>query len=199
MDVLLDHIAIAAERLEDGVAWVEEQLGVRMAGGGEHAAMGTHNRLLSLGPSEYLEVIAINPEAPRPKHARWFGLDRFQGSPRAVAWVMRATDLGALRLPEAVGPPMALSRGELAWRLTVPASGEGPFDGLYPSLIEWAGVHPAPRLPDLGLRLAALEISHPEITALAASLPGRDGRLQFTHGAPGLHLRLTTPEGERLL
>ena len=23
--------------------------------------MGTHNRLLSLGPSEYLEVIAVNP------------------------------------------------------------------------------------------------------------------------------------------
>ncbi|WP_372841227.1 VOC family protein [Phaeovulum sp.] len=199
MDIMLDHIAIAAARLEDGVAWVEEQLGVRMSGGGEHAAMGTHNRLLSLGPSEYLEVIAVNPEAPRPKHARWFGLDRFEGSPRAVAWVMRATDLDALRLPEGVGAPMALSRGELSWRLTVPTSGEGPFDGLYPSLIEWAGVHPAPRLPDLGLRLTALEISHPEITALAASLPGRDRRLHFAHGTPGLRLRLNTPEGERLL
>lgn len=199
MGAVLDHVAIAAASLEEGVAWAEARLGVRLAPGGEHPAMGTHNRLLSLGPSEYLEVIAVNPDAPRPAHPRWFGLDRFAGPPRAVAWVMRVADLAASRLPEAVGPPMALRRGDLAWRLTVPPGGLGPFDGLYPSLIEWAGAHPAPRLPDLGLRLLELEISHPEITALAASLPGRDARITFSHGAPALRLRLATPEGERLL
>ncbi|MBW6506253.1 MAG: VOC family protein [Rhodobacteraceae bacterium] len=199
MDAVLDHVAIAAASLDEGVAWVEARLGLRMAPGGEHPAMGTHNRLLSLGPSEYLEVIAVNPDAPRPAHPRWFGLDRFTGPPRAVAWVLRVPDLDAQPMPAGVGPPMALSRGDLAWRLTVPAGGQGPFDGLYPALIEWAGAHPAPRLPDLGLRLARLEITHPEITALAASLPGRDARVSFAHGAPGLRLRLATPEGERLL
>jgi hypothetical protein len=199
MQPVLDHVAIAAASLAEGVAWVEAQLGVRMAPGGEHPAMGTHNRLLSLGPSEYLEVIAVNPQAVRPTYPRWFGLDDFAGGPRPVAWVLRTADLAALRLPAAVGPPMALRRGDLAWRLTVPASGQGPFDGLYPALIEWADAHPAPRLPDLGLRLLRLEISHPEITALAASLPGRDARIGFAHGAPALRLRLATPEGERLL
>lgn len=197
MAAVLDHVAIAAASLGEGVAWVEERLGVRMAPGGEHAAMGTHNRLLSLGPQEYLEVIAVNPDAPRPTHPRWFGLDRFAGPPRVAAWVLRVPDLDARPLPDGVGPPMALRRGDLAWRLTVPAGGLGPFDGLFPSFIEWAGAHPAPRLPDLGLRLAALEITHPEITALAALLPGRDARIAFAHGAPGLRLRLDTPEGER--
>lgn len=192
----LDHVAIAAASLAEGVAWVETRLGVRLAAGGVHAAMGTHNRLLSLGPSEYLEVIAVNPAAPAPPYRRWFGLDDFAGQPRPVAWVARTDDLAALALPEGVGAPMALSRGDLKWRLTVPKTGQGPFDGLFPALIEWAGAHPAPRLPASGLRLMALEISHPEITALAASLPIRDPRIGFRHAAPGLRLRIATPSGE---
>ena len=199
MQPVLDHVAIAAARLEEGVAWLEAQLGVRMAPGGEHPAMGTHNRLLSLGPSEYLEVIAVDPGARSPVQARWFGLDRFRGPPRPVAWVLRVPDLDALNLPAAAGAPMALRRGDLAWRITVPQGGQGPFDGLYPALIEWAGPHPAPRLPDPGVRLLELQLSHPEITALAASLPGRDARLRFAQGAPALRLRLATPAGECLI
>jgi hypothetical protein len=59
-----DHLAIGAETLDEGVEAVEAALGVPLAPGGGHPAMGTHNRLLSLGPGEYLEVIAIDPDAP---------------------------------------------------------------------------------------------------------------------------------------
>ncbi|MEO7742546.1 MAG: VOC family protein [Usitatibacter sp.] len=45
----LDHLVIAAATLEEGVRYVEAQLGVTMGPGGKHATMGTHNRLLSLG------------------------------------------------------------------------------------------------------------------------------------------------------
>ena len=62
----LDHLVVSAATLAEGVAYVEEALGVAMAGGGEHAHMGTHNRLLSLGPSDYLEVIAVDPLYARP-------------------------------------------------------------------------------------------------------------------------------------
>ena len=196
MRVELDHVAIAAASLAEGVAWVETRLGVVLAGGGEHAAMGTHNRLLSLGPSEYLEVIAVNPAAPAPPHRRWFGLDDFSGAPRPVSWVARTDNLAAMHLPADVGAPMALSRGDLKWRLTVPASGLGPYDGLYPSLIEWQGAHPAARLPPSGLHLLALELSHPEITGLAASLPLGDARIGFRNAAPGLRLCINTPSGE---
>jgi len=196
MRVELDHIAIGAASLAEGVAWVEARLGVTLAAGGEHATMGTHNRLLSLGPSEYLEVIAVNPAAPAPPHRRWFGLDDFSGAPRPVSWVVRTDNLAAMHLPADVGAPMALSRGDLRWRLTVPASGQGPYDGLYPSLIEWQGAHPATRLPPSGLRLLALELSHPEITGLAASLPLADARIGFRSAAPGLRLCFATPSGE---
>ena len=64
-----DHIAISAQTLEDGVAAVEAALGVKMAGGGQHPHMATHNRLLGLGDL-YLEVIAIDPAAPAPAWPR---------------------------------------------------------------------------------------------------------------------------------
>lgn len=71
----LDHIVVAARSLEEGSAWVEAALGVKMLPGGKHALMGTHNRVLSIGNGRYLEVIAIDPEAPPPARPRWFGLD----------------------------------------------------------------------------------------------------------------------------
>ncbi|MEL6648491.1 MAG: VOC family protein, partial [Pseudomonadota bacterium] len=42
----LDHLAIAAETLEDGREAVEAALGVSLQPGGQHAHFGTHNLLL---------------------------------------------------------------------------------------------------------------------------------------------------------
>ena len=84
-----DHLVIAARSLDEGTAYVEAVLGVKLSPGGQHGHMGTHNRLLSLGPLEYLEVIAVEPGAPAPptgsgrsirtpaspaENARWFVL-----------------------------------------------------------------------------------------------------------------------------
>lgn len=168
-----DHIAISAATLDEGVAYVERALGATPVPGGHHPLMGTHNQLLSLGPGEYLEVIAIDPEAPHPGRARWFDLDRFEGPPRITNWVARTNEIDtALGLaPADSGLPLALTRGDLAWTMAVPSTGRLPFDGAFPALIEWDGaIHPADRLPDAGLRLAALEISHPENAALEAAL-----------------------------
>ena len=60
MHTVFDHIVFGASSLEAGAAWLEQQLGVPLAPGGEHVKMGTHNRLLRLGELTYLELIAIN-------------------------------------------------------------------------------------------------------------------------------------------
>jgi hypothetical protein len=57
--------------------------------------MGTWNRLLSLGPEEYFELIAIEPGAPGPAQPRWFDLDNFAGPTRATTWICRCDDLDA--------------------------------------------------------------------------------------------------------
>lgn len=156
-----DHLVVAARTLDEGVAWVEARLGVKMAGGGKHATMGTHNRLLKIGPREFLEVIAIDPEAPPPARARWFELDapamraRLARGPALVHWVERTGDLdAALReYPESVAI-LALERGAHRWRIGVPAGGRFPGGGALPTLIQWeAGPHPADVLPESGCAL----------------------------------------------
>jgi Glyoxalase-like domain len=63
----LDHPVITAPTLTAGTAWVESTLGVTPQPGGKHQRMATHNALLSLGDSTYLEVIAPDPAASRPE------------------------------------------------------------------------------------------------------------------------------------
>lgn len=200
----LDHIAISAERLEAGAAEVERALGLPLQGGGQHAAMGTHNRLLSLGP-DYLEVIAIDPEGSAPAQPRWFDLDSFAGQTRATTWICRCDDLEAAlaAAPEGAGVPWDLARGELSWRMAVPVDGKLPLGGLFPALIEWQGpAHPAPRLTDLGARLVGLRLFSPEAAALRAALAPliEDARVAVIAApAPRMEAVIATPTGEVVL
>lgn len=197
----LDHIAIAAETLEAGVAWVEKRLGVKMGPVGHHPQMGTHNRLLSLGPSEYLEVIAVDPEAVPPARPRWFDLDRFQGAPRVQNWITRTGQLevACTAAPDGIGTPMALRRADFRWRMVVPEDGVLPFDGAYPALIQWDSGDPAPQLPDQNVRLTALCVIHPKATDLQARLGPqlKDARIRFETGAnKELTAIFDTPNGQ---
>ncbi len=199
----LDHLAISAEDLGAGAEVVESALGVRLSPGGEHPLMGTHNRLLGLGPI-YLEVIAINPSAPPPGRPRWFDLDHFSGPPRLTNWVARCDDLDAAlaAAPPGTGAATDLQRGDLRWRMGVPQDGRLPFGEAFPALIQWqAGGHPCERLPDSGCRLTALEISHPEPDALRTALGHFFAQLPVTisAGAVALRAEIATPHGRRNL
>ncbi|MEM9756295.1 MAG: VOC family protein [Pseudomonadota bacterium] len=196
----LDHLVISATQLGPGATEVEARLGLSLSPGGVHAAMGTHNRLLSLGASDYLEVIAIDPAAPAPQQARWYDLDRFSGPPRLTHWAARTDDLDAAlaAAPAGCGTPWSLSRGDLAWRMAVPADGTLPFAGLFPALLEWQSDHPAPRLHDAGVRLSKLTLTSPEAATLRAALGplADDPRLEMLTGStPSISAVLDTPGG----
>lgn len=198
----LDHIVLCAARLEDGIAAVEAALGVALQAGGKHSYMGTHNALLGLGPSAYLEVIAVDPAAPAPSHPRWFGLDRFSGPPRLTNWVVRVDDLDAAlaAAPEGTGHPVSLARGDFRWRMGVPADGRLPFDDAFPALIQWQeGLHPCDRLPDAGCRLTRLDIGHPDAAGLRRALPLDDPHVAIAAGPRVLRATIATPHGPRVL
>ncbi|WP_212525363.1 VOC family protein [Actibacterium sp. MT2.3-13A] len=201
----LDHLAVSAATLEEGAHHVEEALGVTLAPGGRHELMGTHNRLLHLGPGLYLEVIAVDPEAPAPARPRWFDLDRFAGPPRLTNWIARCEALAQVlpRAPAGAGAALALSRGDLAWEMAVPADGRLPFDGAFPALIAWQqGAHPAARLPEADCRLIGLEVIHPQARALRAALAGllNDPRVVISEGPQkALRATLRGPRGEVVL
>ncbi len=199
----LDHLAVVAGTLAEGVAAVEAALGVPLQPGGAHPQMGTHNRLLSLGDL-YLEVIAVDPAAPPPGRPRWFAMDAFAGPPRLTNWVCRCADLDAecAEGPPGLGDPLDLERGDLRWRMAVPPDGLLPFGGLFPALIAWQGTaHPAPRLTDRGCRLKRLTVTLPAAEELRAALAGRlsDRRLDIEPGPEGLTAEIETPSGLKVL
>ena len=163
----IDHLVITAPDLETGCQWVEQQLGVPMQPGGEHPLMGTHNRLLSLGPDCYLEVIACSPTLPAPATPRWFGMDQLNKNslPMLTTWVARSGNIAQLvtQASENPGPMTPMFRGDINWQITIPANGSLLLEGTAPALIQWPqGQQPAAKLADQGLRLEQLELCHSE-------------------------------------
>lgn len=199
----LDHLAVAAATLEEGREAVETALGVRLQPGGRHAHFGTHNMLLGLEDGLYLEVIAIDPAAPRPAYPRWFDLDRFSGWARPQVWICRTEDLAGCiaRFPQA-GTPVALERGDLRWQMAVPESGVLPYDNAFPAVMEWqCDGHPAARLAPSGCSLKRVVVRHPQAGALDAELMPvlRDERVVFEDGPEALRYEIETPFGLRAL
>ena len=176
----LDHLALLAPSLDEGVAYVEATLGLPMAGGGAHPEMGTHNRLLRLG-DVYVEVIAVDPAARPPAHRRWFGLDdaafvraEWDASRRLRAWAARTDDLdGVLAAHPTLGRALRASRGARTWRIAVPEDGSLPEGGCAPTLLQWdpPGA-PVGAMPDSGARLLSFTLETPEPERARALLAG---------------------------
>ena len=205
--VRVDHLVVAAATLEQGASWCETTLGVAPLPGGKHALMGTHNRLLKIAsetyPDAYLEIIAIDAEAPPPRRARWFGMDTLDVSsgPRLVHFVARSTMLdmhrwGLMNVGLQPGDPIKASRetpaGLLSWEILVRDDGALLCDGALPTLIQWGGVHPAARLPESGVVLKSLALGGVPPRALEVlRLRGVSQQSQ-----PGLTAVLATPLGD---
>jgi hypothetical protein len=207
----LDHIVVGAASLEAGARYIREKLEVDIPRGGKHARMGTHNCVMALGAGTYLEVIAIDPEAPAPERPRWYALDDpsmralLEVGPRVITWVVRVADIiGAVKsAPVSLGAVEPFTRGELAWRLTVPEDGRLPGGGVIPHAIEWdRGLRPWEAMADPGCRLVELALTSPDTERVAATLSalgcsGCSTIVSLHPGdVPGLVARVTKPSGD---
>jgi hypothetical protein len=205
-----DHVVVAARSLEEGADWCAATLGVRPVEGGRHAGLGTHNRLLGLGDGAYrrmyLEIIALDPEAPPPARARWFDLDSprlaaaLASGPRLVHWVARCNRIdraiallrGAGHDPgEAMAAERMTAHGLLRWRITLRDDGARPAAGAVPLLIEWGDVHACDRLPPSEVSVARIAIGGVD-AGLAAQL---GVAAAAAAGAASLSVSFDTPRG----
>lgn len=219
MTARVDHLVVVAATLAEGVDWCERTLGVTPGPGGEHPLMGTHNRLMRVAtvnfPRAYFEIIAINSVAGRPipeRAARWFDMDSAalqaqvaRHGPRLVHFVANVPDVRAALLSwQALGidrgPALAASRatprGLLEWQITVRDDGQRLFHGGLPTLIEWGSAHPAGGMPDSGVTLQALSVSHPQADLLRAAYGaiGLQG-VTLQQGPANITASLRTPRG----
>jgi Glyoxalase-like domain len=211
----IDHLVVAAHTLDQGVQWCEAVLGVTPGPGGEHPLMGTHNRLLRIAsaqyPSAYLEIIAVDPAALRPGHLRWFDLDdpalqeALREQPRLIHFVAKTADAAAaLKALHRLGidrgslrdAQRSTPRGLLNWQISIRGDGQRLFYGGLPTLIQWGEVHPVDTMPDAGLSLQSLRVSHPrsaDLQAAHAAIGLQDVAVE--HGSPDLAATLGTPKG----
>ena len=212
----VDHLVVAAQTLEQGVAWCESKLFVTPDAGGEHSMMGTHNRVLRIATPQfsraYLEIIAIDPQAADPRRRRWFDLDDpglregIRKEPRLVHFVAScervaaaSSALDALGIDR--GPMLAAQRetsgGLLKWRISVRDDGQRLFYGTLPTLIEWGETHPVDSLPESGLSLLSVMATHPRPDDLFAAYRAMHlEQVGIEAGPPNLTARLMTPLGE---
>ena len=215
----LDHLVVVAPTLGEGVQWCENVLGITPGPGGEHALMGTHNRLFTVAsavfPTAYLEIIAIHSGADygRPAWAkRWFDMDdrelqrhlRTTGpqlanfvasTTRAEGGVRALAHLGLDR-GELLHASRMTAQGLLSWRITVREDGQRLFYGTLPTLIQWGDMHPTQAMTPSGVTLQSLHASHPRPDALRAAYEaiGLAG-VGLAQGPPNLIATLQTPRG----
>ncbi len=214
VSVLPDHLVIGAASLEQGAAYVQERLGLAVSGGGEHPLMGTHNRLLKLGEGVFLEVIAVNPDAPAPERPRWFGLDdpcvreSLARRPRLLGWVVRTPNIAQVQAKTSFsfGEAVPVNRGTLSWHFGLPDDGRLLASGMLPYFLTWStSEHPAEQLANSGCTLERLEIFHPYTTWLTQNLKaiGAADLVKLTpledDTAPCLRAHIRTPTGLKTL
>jgi len=203
VDLGVDHLIYAVPELSAGITAVEDLLGVRAAIGGKHIGLGTHNALLALGPSTYLEIIAPDPDQDEYRQPRIFGIDNLT-RPRLVAWVARAEDLDelasrGLSRGQSLGAVLSGSRKNadgaiLTWRFTDPFNVIA--DGVVPFFIDWGkSPHPAKTAPP-GARLVRLHAEHPDPNPVRQDLETLILDLPITQGAEAaLVAEIDCPKG----
>ena len=174
--ISLDHFVIGAVNLPAGVDYVNRLLGVTMPYGGEHEKMGTHNHLMKLGDALFLEVIAVNPDAPELNRKRWYGLDnpevikRITREPGLLTWVINTADIHSLLACNAYnfGMPALISRDHLSWYFGLPDDGDVFESGTLPYIMQWnSSDHPAVNMAHLNCKFRSLDLYHPNRDWLA--------------------------------
>ena len=210
----IDHIVIGATDLEKATKKVEDLIEADFSTSGKHPLMATHNRLIKLQNSIYMEVISIDPSASIPQSSaqkkRWFSLDspstkcRLSLAPQPLCWVAAVDNIeqAVSNCGYNPGRIIEVTRDELRWRLTVPENGKLSFDGVLPILIEWPnGKNPAKKMLESNLCLQQLTLFHsnPKRIKHVLSKLNISGPINIEFGEPRIEFSFKTASGKSVL
>ena len=204
-----DHMTVIAPTLDEGIEHVRACLEINLINGATHSDMGTHNKRVKLGADCYLEVIAINPDAPSPNGPRWFGLDQaevvrsdWSNGSRLKGWVARTNDIDTVLMSHGhfLGSKKWL---ENDFYFSVLPDGALPMGGVLPCVIDVGDQPPtATSLEDQGVRLREFVLEHPSPSKIIA-LYNEMGITKPPKIREGEHLSysalLDTPSGLKVL
>jgi len=205
----IDHLVIGAAELDQATKQIQDIIKAEFLAGGKHPLMATHNRLIKLQHSLYMEIIAADPSACIPRNAkrenRWFSLDttetqkRLSRAPQPLCWVVAVNDIEqtSINCGYDPGSVIEMTRSNLKWKITVPNDGELPEGGVLPVLIEWPNSkHPTDTMPESNVFLEEIELFHPQPNEIKHILSRLNihGPIRVNLGRPGLRFSLKTPD-----
>jgi Glyoxalase-like domain len=206
----VDHVILAIDSLERGIALLRNATGVTPVIGGVHPGRGTQNALLGLGGGRYLELLAPNPSdtalAARQSAAQRASYFAQFRRLTPVGWAVHVRDIGAERARLVAaglhpGPvrPGSRATGDgrlLRWQTLDPW---GQERGVLPFVIAWdsASRHPSATAPG-GCALADLRIVSPAADSLRRGFARAGWPVAVDGGNPEhLEVTLTCPGGQR--
>jgi hypothetical protein len=174
-----DHLVVGIRSLAEGVAQFARLTGVTAVAGGVHPRRGTENALVSLGPGEYVEIIAPQLKAELSESdAKLPALDRMT----IVAWAVAVDNADAAMdalhaagfrttAPQQ-GSRVAPSGERLEWEVFKPS--DATIAGA-PFFIEWGAntTHPSVTAPS-GCARERFRIQTPASERLSAMLKALD-------------------------
>ena len=198
----LDHLVYGVPRLDIAISTMAERWGVDPLLGGQHPSWGTHNAILVLDSSSYLELIAPDPSQTRPDSLLPFGLDCLR-EPRLVTWAVQVSQIEKSVAQARAsgfdpGSPTSMSRNLITgdclhWKLTSPQT---LGDGLIPFLIDWgSSSHPSTGAPS-SCTLLSLRGEHPQPELIRRPLQALGVELSLIEASSStLVATLRTPKG----
>ena len=205
---IIDHLVIGAAELDKATKQIQSFIKAEFLAGGKHPLMATHNRLIKLQKSIYMEIIAADPSASLPRSPirknRWFSLDSratqriLSHAPQPLCWVVAVSNIEQTSMHCGYNPGnvIEMTRGNLKWKITVSENGDLPESGVLPILIEWPnGKHPTKTMPESSISLEKLDLFHPhpsEIKHILSKLNIK-AQIRVNHGEPKLQFSLKTP------
>ena len=206
---IIDHLVIGAAELDKATKQIQDFIKAKFLAGGKHPLMATHNRLIKLQKSIYMEIIAADPSASLPRSPtrknRWFSLDsnatrkRLSYAPQPLCWVVSVNDIEKTSMHCGYNPGkiVEMTRGNFSWKITISENGDLPESGVLPIFIEWPkGQHPTKTMPESNMFMEKLTLSHPhpsEIKRILSKL-NINGPISVNLGEPNLQFSLKTPD-----
>jgi len=197
-----DHLMWGAASLEQGMAVAESLFGVAAVPGGAHSGLGTCNALLSLGESEYLEIIA--PDSAQNSDRAFVAGLKALPEPALITWAVASDHLvDVAQLAQAAG---LQTRGPVATERTTPSGALLAWEllylvghthaGLMPFVIDWQHTpHPAQTNPLAG-RFQRLRLGSPDAAALSECFAGLGLDVKVTpESQPSMRVDIETSAG----
>jgi hypothetical protein len=136
----LDHVMYVVADLDGAARRIRFEHGLDSYPGGEHVGFGTHNRIIPLGPGQYVELMAVKDEGVAQRNP--VGRNILQWADEGEGfrvWCLATDDIDAVAMRLDIEPrpwTRALPDGsELRWRLV--GAEQAMADPSLPLFIQW--------------------------------------------------------------